>query len=627
MAFGLRYYNEFTSRHYKRLVRVEIFERDYVGVSKQIKMGASLQLSDSGDGREESIKKLTASLRLLSESNFQFEHLFTADDRKYQVKIKRDGVFIFTGFLESDSYSEPYYSWKNYTVNLTARDNLGRLEDIPYLLTNGDRATGLEKGSLILLRVLEYTGYFLNIFDEIGLWSSDMNDTIITLDQTYINNDGFWNYEDDEPMNCLDVLTSIIGGFGGQIRQINNGWRIVNQANYYDRTTVQGNSASFPSYLASKLNFPLASKAFRWINRDAEMTILPAWKGFVIKQDAMVPDSFFDKFPKGIDDYTFIGPEINRYDLKDWNMNGFNVDYREGFTRPFIDPIGVAGWNIDADYPVKQTSLDLLIQLNYRNSSSFYHGVSVTESPVIDVRITDGVQTQILTTSGWVAYTGQTKQLRFNNIILNSNSDTEVFVVSDGIPFDGDLKIIIHYETAQVFSISDIIYSFRDAKLIYSLDSNVNQNNNLTPSDFELSIGQVPSEPNSVITYFGGLFTSAGVAQVDWKREGDTTTENLLKKVAIGYDLQNKQPSRQVNGTVIWDYDLWTNIDDQNKRLMINSADWDLNTDEMSAEWVQVFKYKNTKGDFNNDFNDDFENQVVNDYDTNTTFALTQKTE
>lgn len=627
MAHNLRYYNEFTSRHYKRLVRVEILERDYAGVTEHIRMGATINLSDSGDGREVPIKKLTASLRLLSTKNFQFEHLFTSDDKKYLVKIFRGGTNVFTGFLESDSYSEPYYSWKDYTVNLTARDNLGRLEDIPYLLPNGDRAIGLEKASAILLRVLEYTGYFLNLFDFIDIWSSDMNESNIVTDQTYNNNDAFWNFEDDEPFSCLDVLTNILTGFGAQIRQVNNNWVMVEQSNYYNRPTIQGNSASFPSYLAPKLNFPLVTKAFKWINRDAEMTILPAWKEFTLNQDALVPDSFFNKFPLGAVDYTFVGPEGNRYTLNNWNMNGFNVNYREGFTNAFIDPIGAAGWNIDVETPVKQTNLNLLIQLDYRNGSSFFYGTPVTESPVIDVIISDGAQTQILTNTGWAVFTGQSKELRFDNIVLNSNSSTEVSVVSNGIPFDGDLKIVLHYETAQVFSVSDITYSFRDAKLIYSLNSIINQNNNLTPDDFELSIGQVPDEQNSVITYFGGLFTALGVAQVDWKRDGDATAETLLKKVAIGYDLQNRQPARQVNGTVIWDWDFWTNIDDQDKRLMINSGSWNMNTDEMNAEFVEVFEYKNTSGGFDNGFNEGFDNQIGSDYQTDTNFTLTQKTE
>ena len=296
MAYNLKYFNEFTSRHFKRLVRVEILERDYAGSSEQIKMGATISLSNSGDGREEPIKKLTASLRLLSERNFQFEHLFTADDRKYLVKIERNGQTIFRGFLESDSYSEPYYSWKNYTVNLTARDNLGRLEDIPYLDINGDRVTGLESASDIIDRALLNTGYQLLKSNKIGIKSSDMG-AGSTLSQTYINNDAFWNFEDNEPLSCLDVVTNIIQGFGSQLRQISNTWQIVDQAKFYNQPTVQGNSASFPSYLADRLNFPLVEKAFKWINRDAEMTVLPAWKGFVIDQLMNRKKSFCTSMP------------------------------------------------------------------------------------------------------------------------------------------------------------------------------------------------------------------------------------------------------------------------------------------------------------------------------------------
>ena len=50
MVYTLRYYNEFTSLIYNRLVRIEILQRDYTGESEEIKMGATLNLSDSGDG-------------------------------------------------------------------------------------------------------------------------------------------------------------------------------------------------------------------------------------------------------------------------------------------------------------------------------------------------------------------------------------------------------------------------------------------------------------------------------------------------------------------------------------------------------------------------------------------------
>lgn len=636
MAFGSRYYNEFTSRHFKRLVRVEIFERDYIGASEQIKMGASIHISDSGDGREEPIKKLTASLRLLSTSNFKFEHLFTSDDRKYKVVITRNGINVFTGFLASDSYSEPYYSWKNYTVNLTARDNLGRLEDIPYLLTNGERAIGLDTIQTILSRVLGYTGYDLGFFDNIDIWSSDMDDQFPTVSQSYINNDAFWNFEDNEPLSCLDVITNIITGLGSQIRQIGDAWQIVDQAKFYNQPIVQGNSASFPSYLAEKLNFPLVEKAFRWINRDSEMTILPAWKSFKLEQDYKLSENMFKEFPKSDDDFNHVGPLQGDYELVDWNMNTPLISHQDGINNFWITmSSGITNGYVGNNSLILNASSD---SFEILFSTKVGYGATRTHSVGIEVDIDIDIisnNSKILTETGWVNYTTQERELEFTNI-KSSNSFSDLSVILDNIPESGPLEIRIwNPETGGVYSIhfSDIriipIGASENSPIKIGQESlsEININNNLKPSSYEVNIGQVPDDENASISYLNGLFTSAGVAQEDWKRDGDTTAENLLKKVAIGYDLQNKQPARQVNGTVIWDWDLWTNIDDQNKRLMINSADWDMNTDEMNAEFVEVFEYVNVIGEFNDDYNDDYNNQPDEDYNTNTIFTLTEKTE
>jgi len=628
MAFGLRYYNEFTSDHFKRTVRIEISERDYIGASEQIKMGASLHLSDSGDGREEPIKKLTASLRMVSERNFQFEHLFTSDDRKYKVEIYRKGAIIFRGFLESDSYSEPYYTWKNYTVNLTARDNLGRLEDIPYLMPNGDRVTGLESANNIVQRAINNVGYSVNIFDFIDTWSSDMSTLSTTMSQAYINNDAFWNFEDNEPLSCLDVLTNIVQGFGSQIRQIAGAWRIVDQAKYHDRPTVQGNSASFPDYLAEILNFPKVITAFDWISSDADMTILPAWKEFSLEQDYNVDENIFRFFPfdtsgiaitstqrigtakaSSIDNWTLSGGQWTLWP-KDMNIHADLGEYAESSLGDFETD--------DLSFEFKATYNVISIgATGLPNSSAFFDIIS------------NG--SQILTDSGWVAYVAQEKQLELDTtpaggdltVVFDVPQDGEIIIKVWG-PTDGlnATNLATYYSMISVKALSSRFYN--DQELIAEIDSK----NNLENPPVEINIGQVDEDNNSDIIYLGGLFTSAGVAQVDWKRDGDTTAENLLKKVAIGYDLQNKQPSRQVNGTVLWDYDLWTNIDDQNKRLMINACnEWDMVTDQMSAEWVEVFEYVNTLGEFDLGYDDNFDNNTVDDYSSNTIFTITEKTE
>ena len=674
MAYNLKYFNEFTSRHFKRLVRVEILERDYPGASEQIKMGATISLSNSGDGREEPIKKLTASLRLLSERNFQFEHLFTADDRKYLVRIERNGQTIFRGFLESDSYSEPYYSWKNYTVNLTARDNLGRLEDIPYLDINGDRVTGLESASDIIDRALLNTGYQLLKSNKIGIKSSDMG-AGSTLSQTYINNDAFWNFEDNEPLSCLDVITNIIQGFGSQLRQISNTWQIVDQAKFYNQPTVQGNSASFPSYLADRLNFPLVEKAFRWINRDAEMTILPAWKEFTLEQDYNAAESIYNVDALSDNSFTNEGDKFLYDTNKDFDVTITGVTPRDDVFMHFSSDnklmvTGAARVNssgatlygagtlsnqrcivLTNKVSVKASSRSYSIKMNWTilnktydanyNLLDVFGGVNSSASVVLVLRSLTKLYG--MTDSGWTEF-ADVESIHDNaQVVSGLGNGVEREYIFYGFPEDGELSIMVGapyisfaYQPEYVYSYfttqldSVLLKRFEDNEAFVignTLSALVDPNNNLSEDDFKTLIGHVPIEPNSDITYLGGLFTSAGVAQVDWKREGDTTAENLLKKVAIGYDLQNRQPARQVNGTVIWDWDFWTNIDDQNKRLMINSADWDMNTDEMNAEFVEVFEYKNTVGGFDDGLDDGFDNSDSADYKTNTIFTLTEKTE
>ena len=213
------------------------------------------------------------------------------------------------------------------------------------------------------------------------------------------------------------------------------------------------------------------------------------------------------------------------------------------------------------------------------------------------------------------------------------NTEKDVFVLANGIPNAGGIIIKLWNADSEAFTQFDNIkVTERSASGIENniaeINALINSDNNLIEDDFKFEIGQVPVQSNSEIKYLGGLFTSSGDAQVDWKRLGDATPETLLEKVAIGYDLQNRQPARQVNGTVIWDFDVWTNIDDQNKRLMINSVDeWNLNTDVMTAEFVEVFEYVHVIGEFNDDYTDDYNNQDDEDYNTNTIFTLTQKTE
>ena len=73
---------------------------------------------------------------------------------------------------------------------------------------------------------------------------------------------------------------------------------------------------------------------------------------------------------------------------------------------------------------------------------------------------------------------------------------------------------------------------------------------------------------------------------------------------------------------------MWTNIKDQGRTLMLNAGTWDLVNDRLdSAEFIEVFEYKNTLGAFDDGFDDGFDNSDLAEYNTNTIFTITEKTE
>jgi len=630
MAHGLLYYNDIAeSQRFKNTVRVEIRERDYTGASSQIKVQPLIQIGKSGDGREEPIKKKTCILKILSETNLQFEHLFTSDDRKYKVLVYYGGSLHFSGFLESDSYEEPYAFYQNYEIELTARDNLGRLEDIDYLDGLGDRFTGLDTAANILTYVLNQTGSELAFRDTIKIYADGMDETTLTTSQSYINRSGFWNFDDNEPISCLDVLEKILKGFGAQVRQVETGaWEVREQAKFFEDDFINVDDV-LPRFLQDRLNFPVVPNETFWLNQSARLALQPAWKSFKINQDEGIRNSFFEKFPVSSSDYINKDPVFLRYDLLGWDMNGYQVNRPINRERNYIIPVNNANdWNISASTSVEQTSRPFIVNLDYFNGTIFYFGTVITYSPQIDIILIGSSQSKILTTTGWVDYTSQSRELEFTNISLGDiDSPTEVSVIVEDIPFDGELRLVLWADLATPWGISDIRYSFQTGNITKTITADINVNNN-TSESFDVEIGEINDVDNAPLIYRNGLFDSSGNALIDWHRKDEANDRNLLEVVAEGYDLLNNKVSRQISGSLFWAWDLWTNIKDQGRTYMLNSGTWDLVNDQLNnAEFIEVFEYKNTKGAFDDGFDDGFDNSDSESYKTNTIFTIEEKYE
>lgn len=91
-----------------------------------------------------------------------FLHLFTGDETKYKVELRKesDDTLLWSGFLLPDSYSEPY-TQGNFFVDFVATDGLGRLKGkyLPDAFYT-DEKTVVE----FLCKCLELTGLQLDLY-------------------------------------------------------------------------------------------------------------------------------------------------------------------------------------------------------------------------------------------------------------------------------------------------------------------------------------------------------------------------------------------------------------------------------------------------------------------------------
>lgn len=127
----------------------------------------SINLAYSGADSPDELQVVGSSLRFninvprTNQNDAVFLHLFTGDETKYKVELKRstDNFLIWQGFLLPDSYTEPY-SGGTYFVDFESTDGLGRLKG-KYL---ADDFYEDEKSVVsIIAACLELTGLEMNI--------------------------------------------------------------------------------------------------------------------------------------------------------------------------------------------------------------------------------------------------------------------------------------------------------------------------------------------------------------------------------------------------------------------------------------------------------------------------------
>lgn len=163
----------------------------------------------------EPVQGSQATLKMISESNFQFIDLHTDDMQGYLVKFYRSGQLYWIGYLDSELYNENLTDSAPYAVEFSAAD-FNILERLKFRNESEKAYTDIASLMTQLKRCFNKLGLpFQKLY--IGCSTTpvgiSMSASETALHVLHIQSANFYD-EDNEPMSCREVVESILQPFG-----------------------------------------------------------------------------------------------------------------------------------------------------------------------------------------------------------------------------------------------------------------------------------------------------------------------------------------------------------------------------------------------------------------------------
>lgn len=181
---------------------------------------------------------IASNLRLSLESsiNLTLEDLYSEEEKTYRVILYRNNKEIFIGFLKPDGIYEDYVSDK-WQLEIECFDGLSTLKNISFLNDNGIAFSGRKSAINIIYNCLKKTGLDLPINVNCQIYYPDgFNDYENgVLNAIYLNTERYYQTS-NEPMDCENVLQSILKVFNCTIIQMNGEWWIYRSIDLIEDT-------------------------------------------------------------------------------------------------------------------------------------------------------------------------------------------------------------------------------------------------------------------------------------------------------------------------------------------------------------------------------------------------------
>lgn len=154
--------------------------------------------------KEDVVCGSAATLKLVSPGDRTFLDYYTDKPDGMRLKVYRDGALFWEGFLDPETYEEPYSEDDDYEVTLTFSD-FGILDRLKYNLS------GMQTISAMLRNALQRAG-FSGAYNTQNI-STMMEDSILPLARIGVRSDNFYD-EDGEAMTLREVVEGVLRPFG-----------------------------------------------------------------------------------------------------------------------------------------------------------------------------------------------------------------------------------------------------------------------------------------------------------------------------------------------------------------------------------------------------------------------------
>ena len=294
MSAAVKYRLEAYSAKYRDVYRVDILEEGYTGDVRRKNIGAGkIHLKKS----EGIIQSTFLSMSIQSDFNFEFLGFFQYNNRKYPVRLYRNDVHIWSGYITPESYQEPYVN-PPYDVEVIATDGLAMLDNYTFE-AEGNFITRIQAIVLCLANL----GLSLEYEIAVDLIAENMDATRSMLEQTYFL-PYIFNGE-----KCSDVLEQILP-YGCVLTQKNNRWVIRRPLDDSEKTHLV--YASNGVYLGttpgeSLLQMGAYSEAGIWPHPSSMMTMEHAVGKATLNQNYGVRKSMLKNHDFSAGNFSFWG--------------------------------------------------------------------------------------------------------------------------------------------------------------------------------------------------------------------------------------------------------------------------------------------------------------------------------